>query len=88
MVEDEIFHMIYAHAEWKWYCKVQPMLRKAGAVVLTGLTAMVIWSECTFFNDSPVLSLFAIFINVAKRNYDYIYIEVRLISSFCVRALC
>lgn len=57
---------------------VKPNLQKAVAVFLTVLSAMVVWSECTFFNKSPVLSLFAIFINLAKDNYNFVFIEVRL----------
>jgi len=40
------------------------------------VTVMVVWSECVFFIKSPVLSLFAIFLNVATtRVYNYIAIE-------------
>jgi len=42
------------------------------------LTVMVVWSECVFFIKTPVLSLFAIFLNVATTHvYNYIAIEVR-----------
>jgi hypothetical protein len=40
------------------------------------LSAAVVWSEVTFFNKEPVLSLFAQFLNLAKVNYDYFTIEV------------
>jgi hypothetical protein len=39
---------------------------------------MVIWSEMTFFNKYPVLSLHAIFLNAARASYNYISIEVRI----------
>lgn len=40
--------------------------------------------EVTFFNKSPVLSIFARIVNVAKDKYDYFTIEVSLLelSSF------
>nr|CAB3263454.1 LMBR1 domain-containing protein 2-like [Phallusia mammillata] len=75
--------------KWYWYCLTQPALRKTLAICLAVLSLMVVWSECTFFNESPVLSLFAIFINLAKQNYDYFYIELAsclIISYLCVCA--
>ena len=47
------------------------------AAVLAGLLSLaVVWSEVTFFNKEPVLSLFAQFLNLAKVHYDYFNIEV------------
>ena len=46
------------------------------SLVLMVLSFMVVWSECLFFIKSPVLSLFAVFIDLARDNYDYAYIEV------------
>jgi len=42
------------------------------------MSVIVVWSELTFFNAEPVLSLFAIFVNLAKDGYDYVSIEVNL----------
>lgn len=47
------------------------------SVVLTLFSVAVVWSECTFFSTRPVLSLFAVFIQLAERDYNYLYIEVR-----------
>jgi len=45
------------------------------------LTVMVVWSECLFFIKKPVLSLFAIFLDVATtQGYNYIGIEVCPVS--------
>lgn len=44
-------------------------------------SAAVVWSECTFFSTQPVLSLFAVFIQLAERDYNYVYIEVRNTST-------
>ena len=46
------------------------------AVLVALVAAMVVWSECLFFITEPVLSLFAIFIRLAKENYSYVAIEV------------
>ena len=57
---------------------IEPWVLRGVAVVLTILSFMVVWSECLFFIKEPVLSIFAVFINLAKENYDYAYIEVRI----------
>uniref|UniRef100_A0A673BZM7 LMBR1 domain containing 2 n=1 Tax=Sphaeramia orbicularis TaxID=375764 RepID=A0A673BZM7_9TELE len=46
------------------------------SVVLTLFSVAVVWSECTFFSIRPVLSLFAVFIQLAERDYNYLYIEM------------
>ena len=50
------------------------------------LTVMVVWSECVFFIKTPVLSLFAVFLNVATTHtYNYIGIEVRQSAEPCMQ---
>jgi hypothetical protein len=51
-------------------------------MILALLSVLVVWSELTFFNASPVLSIFAIFVNLAKEYYDYLSIEVSSFSSY------
>ena len=63
-------------AEWYWKCLFRRYLCQALAAVLALLSVLVVWSELTFFNAQPVLSLFAIFVNLAKEYYDYLSIEV------------
>uniref|UniRef100_H2YCN2 LMBR1 domain-containing protein 2 n=1 Tax=Ciona savignyi TaxID=51511 RepID=H2YCN2_CIOSA len=41
--------------KWWWFCKIQPFSRRTLAVCLVLLSIMVVWSECTFFNENPVL---------------------------------
>jgi len=50
------------------------------------MSLFVVWSEATFFSQSPVLSLFAVFIDLSKDNYNYLAIEV--ISTFTIAYLC
>lgn len=47
---------------------------------------MVVWSEVTFFNEKPVLSLFAVFLNMAIENYDYFTMEI--VSTCFIAYLC
>ena len=62
--------------EWYWKCLFRRYLAQGLAAVLAFVSVLVVWSELTFFNAEPVLSLFAIFVNLAKEYYDYLSIEV------------
>lgn len=63
--------------EWYWECLLKHWFYRLLAVVLSLFSVAVVWSECTFFSTRPVLSLFAVFIQLAERDYNYLYIEVR-----------
>jgi len=67
---------------------VKNYVLKAAAICAGCLSVAVVWSEVTFFNKSPVLSLFAQFLNLAKRNYDYFTIEVKVFLLFCMIYTC
>ncbi|XP_056289010.1 G-protein coupled receptor-associated protein LMBRD2B isoform X2 [Pseudoliparis swirei] len=62
--------------EWFWECLLRCWFCRVLAVVLALFSVAVVWSECTFFSTRPVLSLFAVFIQLAERDYNYLYIEV------------
>ncbi len=62
--------------EWIYRCVARKWMLKFGALVLAMLTVAVIWSEMTFFNKKPVLSLFALFLNASRQTYNYVSIEV------------
>ncbi|CAG0886083.1 unnamed protein product [Cyprideis torosa] len=72
--------------EWYWRCCIRWYVLRALFVVIATWSFFVVWSEVTFFNRSPVLSLFAVFIQAAKQNYDYLSIEV--ISFLTILYLC
>uniref|UniRef100_A0A1A7ZV51 LMBR1 domain containing 2b n=1 Tax=Nothobranchius furzeri TaxID=105023 RepID=A0A1A7ZV51_NOTFU len=63
-------------AEWYWECLLKRCFYRLLSVVLTLFSVAVVWSECTFFSTRPVLSLFAVFIQLAERDYNYLYIEM------------
>lgn len=67
---------MYYFVEWYWKCLFYGYTQKVLAVLAGILSVAVVWSEVTFFNKEPVLSIFAIIVNVAKNNYDYFKIEV------------
>ncbi|XP_032425092.1 G-protein coupled receptor-associated protein LMBRD2B [Xiphophorus hellerii] len=62
--------------EWYWECLLKCWFYRLVSVVLTLFSVAVVWSECTFFSTRPVLSLFAVFIQLAERDYNYLYIEM------------
>ncbi|CAG0886962.1 unnamed protein product [Darwinula stevensoni] len=72
--------------EWYWECAWKCYAFKALAVVFGVWSVFVVWSEVSFFNKEPVLSLFAKFVQLAKENYDYFSMEV--ISFLTISYLC
>jgi hypothetical protein len=70
-------------SEWYWKCVLQGYAVKVAAIVAGLLSTAVVWSEVTFFNKEPVLSLFAHFLSLAKVNYDYFTIEVSGVFILC-----
>lgn len=73
-----IIIFFFSLPEWYWECLLRPWFYRILAVVLSVFSVIVVWSECTFFSTTPVLSLFAVFIQLAEKTYNYIYIEVSL----------
>ena len=55
---------------------MKPIGQKILGVILIVFSSVVVWSECLFFVAEPVLSIFALFIELARANYDYYDIEV------------
>lgn len=72
--------------EWLFRCVVKKYLLKLLAVLMVALSLMVVWSEMTFFNKKPVLSLFAIFLNASRETYNYFTLE--LIGFLTISYLC
>ncbi|XP_034951262.1 LMBR1 domain-containing protein 2 homolog isoform X2 [Chelonus insularis] len=72
--------------EWYWNCLIKNYMQKIAAIITACLSVAVVWSEVTFFNKSPVLSLFALFLNLAKISYDYFTIEI--LSTMTIAYLC
>ena len=56
--------------------------RKLLCVLLCFLSVTVIWSEMTFFNKKPILSLVALFLDISRKNYNFLAIEVTIRSIF------
>lgn len=74
--------------EWYWECLLKHWFYRLLSVILALFSVAVVWSECTFFSTRPVLSLFAVFIQLAERDYNYLYIEVSLINRVMMWLYC
>ncbi|XP_076010446.1 G-protein coupled receptor-associated protein LMBRD2B-like [Genypterus blacodes] len=74
--------------EWYWECVFRKGFYRLLAVLLCLLSAAVVWSECTFFSTHPVLSLFAVFIQMAEKQHNYICIEMACFISIFFLCVC
>ncbi|XP_064410296.1 G-protein coupled receptor-associated protein LMBRD2 isoform X2 [Latimeria chalumnae] len=83
-----IRHFYTPTAEWYWECFLRPWCYRLLAVFLTVFSTIVVWSECTFFSTNPVLSLFAVFIQLAEKTYNYLYIEVACFLTIFFLSIC
>ncbi|XP_070689553.1 G-protein coupled receptor-associated protein LMBRD2B-like isoform X2 [Pempheris klunzingeri] len=75
-------------AEWYWECVFRQSFYRLLAVLLCILSAAVVWSECTFFSTHPILSLFAVFVQMAEKQYNYICIEMVCFVSILFLCVC
>lgn len=75
-------------AEWYWECFLKRWFYRCLSVVLTVFSVAVVWSECTFFSTRPVLSLFAVFIQLAEKDYNYLYIEMACFLTIFFLCIC
>ncbi|XP_054466966.1 G-protein coupled receptor-associated protein LMBRD2B-like [Anoplopoma fimbria] len=74
--------------EWYWECVFRQCFYRLLAVLLCLISAAVVWSECTFFSTHPVLSLFAVFVQLAEKQYNYICIEMVCFVSILFLCVC
>ncbi|XP_037940921.1 LMBR1 domain-containing protein 2 homolog [Teleopsis dalmanni] len=71
-----LFNVIYnPKIQWYWECLLKAPFLKVLCVITATMSVMVVWSELTFFNVKPVLSIFANIISESD-NYDFFTIEV------------
>ncbi|XP_017058539.1 LMBR1 domain-containing protein 2 homolog [Drosophila ficusphila] len=77
-----------ATVQWYWECLLKAPFLKTMCVLTATMSAMVVWSELTFFSRRPVLSIFANVIYVAKESYDFFTIEVFSMVVLCYFFYC
>ncbi|EDW42892.1 LMBR1 domain-containing protein 2 homolog [Drosophila sechellia] len=77
-----------ATLQWYWECLLKAPFLKTMCILTATMSAMVVWSELTFFSRHPVLSIFANVIYVAKESYDFFTIEVFSMVVLCYFFYC
>uniref|UniRef100_A0A1A9WY80 LMBR1 domain-containing protein 2 homolog n=1 Tax=Glossina brevipalpis TaxID=37001 RepID=A0A1A9WY80_9MUSC len=81
--------MLYSPVlHWYWACLLKYPFLKTLCVLTAFMSGMVVWSELTFFQRRPVLSVFANIINVAKHSYDFLTIEMLSMIVLCYLFYC
>ncbi|XP_052864857.1 LMBR1 domain-containing protein 2 homolog [Anopheles cruzii] len=74
--------------EWYWECVIKAPFLKVLAIITAFLSFTVVWSELTFFNRKPVLSIFANILIAAKGSYDFVTIELFSMLTLCYLCYC
>ncbi|VDM17361.1 unnamed protein product [Hydatigera taeniaeformis] len=49
----------FSSLEWYWRCRIYPLVLRALGAILSAISLLVVWSECTFFVRKPRLSVIA-----------------------------
>lgn len=81
--------MVYSPVlHWYWACIMRAPFLKGLCIITAIMSGMVVWSELTFFQRRPVLSIFANVINVAKNGNDFFTIEVFSMLVLCYLFYC
>ncbi|XP_041756132.1 G-protein coupled receptor-associated protein LMBRD2B [Coregonus clupeaformis] len=81
-------HLYTPTIEWYWECVLRQWCYRLLSLLLSLLSVAVVWSECTFFSTQPVLSLFAVFIQLAEKDYNYLYIEMACFVTIFFLCVC
>lgn len=71
---------------WLWEIQLKPIFFKLLCLVLVVFSALLVWSETTFFSLDPTLSVFAWLIEAAAKDYRYFDIEV--VSCLTIAYMC
>ena len=71
---------------WFYYCVIKKYALKVFAVTFALLTIVTIWSEMTFFNKKPVLSIYALLLYINRDLYNYLTIQ--FLCSLIIAYLC
>ncbi|KAF9551160.1 hypothetical protein EC957_010046 [Mortierella hygrophila] len=72
--------------EWVWHLKLRPILLRSLAVVCAALSLLIVWSEMTYQNVNPVLSVIGLLVQVARDRMSYGAIEA--VSFFTMLYMC
>jgi hypothetical protein len=74
--------------EYYWRVYVTPRLLQCVGALLGVLSVTLVWSEGTFFCQSPTLSIYALLMNVFADNYRYLLIQLLSVALLVYICLC
>ncbi|KAF9960370.1 hypothetical protein BGZ72_007175 [Mortierella alpina] len=72
--------------EWHWHLKLRPFLLRSLSVLCAVLSLLIVWSEMTYQNLNPILSVIGLLVQLARDRMSYGAIEA--ISFFTMLYMC
>lgn len=63
--------------EWYWHLKLRPILLRLTSLICAVLSLLIVWSEMTYQNVNPILSVIGLLIQMARDRVSYEAIEVK-----------
>jgi len=86
---NRLVQTLYSPAsEWYWKCLLKPICLKFAAGLAVAMSALIIWSEVTFFSIRPTLSVFAAIVAAAAGSHSYVVIEAVAFVTVSYLCLC
>ncbi|KAG0223548.1 hypothetical protein BGX31_008446 [Mortierella sp. GBA43] len=61
--------------EWYWHLKLRPILLRSIALICAILSLLIVWSEMTYQNTNPILSVIGLLVQIAQDRLSYGAIE-------------
>ncbi|KAF9966985.1 hypothetical protein BGZ70_000525 [Mortierella alpina] len=72
--------------EWHWHLKLRPFLLRSLSALCAALSLLIVWSEMTYQNLNPILSVIGLLVQLARDRMSYGAIEA--ISFFTMLYMC
>ncbi|KAG0000368.1 hypothetical protein BGZ79_006010, partial [Entomortierella chlamydospora] len=72
--------------EWYWHLKLRPILLRSLSVFCAVFSMLIVWSEMTYENVNPILSVIELLVQLARDRMSYGAIEA--ISFFTMLYMC
>lgn len=85
---EESWLWIPGNLKWLWRCRVREYWMKLLAILSGMMSALVIWSECTFWARETTLSVFALLVQYWSRVHNYFNMELFCFISISYLCFC
>lgn len=79
---------LFKKIQWIWYCILRGPFLKVFAIILSLLSLMILWCECTFFVDKPVLSVLALMISPEEIQASDVYLTLTIFVPLLYIVVC